>query len=412
VVPWFGTADALHQYVVGAFAMFAAATLLTMGLAALGHRLRMSSDAERRMRDLLMGSPDGLIVTDSAGRIRMVNPAARQLLDVPKAALVGHDLESALEGVIGGSAGAGRLKEVVDGTRRRGTVRVGQGPSARWIEAARADVVDPDGTTGVQVSLREVTSHREALQEHRQLGGRLEHALRMEAVGRLAGGVAHSFNNLLTVIGGCAELLLDPEEPVEGLARDILEAKVRGAALTGQLLSFAQKDVVTLSLVSLSDVVRAMKPNLESFLTEGLRLQLELPVETPAVMGDRSQIEQVIMNLVINAKDAIAGVGTVTVGVYPPGAPRSWHTEEWWVPEGFVELDVEDDGVGMDGETRTRAFEPFFTTRPTGRGTGLGLSTVYGVVNQNGGEIRMLSQPGRGTSVVVLWPMASHREVA
>ena len=103
---------------------------------------------------------------------------------------------------------------------------------------------------------------------------------------------------------------------------------------------------------------------------------------------------------------------TVTVGVYPPGARRWWHTEEWQVPDGFVELDVNDDGVGMDPETRTRAFEPFFTTRPTGRGTGLGLSTVYGVVSQNGGEVRVLSQPGRGTSVVVQWPVASDREAA
>jgi signal transduction histidine kinase len=279
----------------------------------------------------------------------------------------------------------------------------------RWAECTVGVVAWDDGSSGLQVVLRDVTERRHAEEAQQLLRSQLEHAQRLEAVGRLAGGVAHEFNNILTIVGGAAELLASEDDgEVQVLAREIVAAKGRGASLTKQLLSFARKDLIQPRRMGLCESVGDMEALLRRFLTERIHFTLALAESSPQVVADRAQVEQVIVNLVLNAKDAISGDGSVTVGVADAGTERAWaDATEWTVEPGTVELWVEDDGRGMDADTRARIFEPFFTTKPRGQGTGLGLATVHGIVIQNGGRIRVLSEPGVGTSVMVVWPTAT-----
>ncbi len=257
-----------------------------------------------------------------------------------------------------------------------------------------------DGKRVLVVFARDMTAHVEAEEEQRKLMRQLEHAQRMDAVGRLAGGVAHDFNNILTVIGGSAEVLAEETEgePRE-LAGEILEAQQRGAVLTQQLLAFARKEVVQPELLRPADVLSAFTPLLERVLGERGTLRTHIGC-TCRVLADRGQLEQVLLNLVTNARDAIRRGGTVEVATHCAGSPGSD------VPEGFVEIRVRDDGAGMDEQVAAQALEPFFTTKERGRGTGLGLSTVHGIVTQNHGRLEIRSEPGHGTMVTVLWPLA------
>jgi len=257
-----------------------------------------------------------------------------------------------------------------------------------------------DGRRVLVVFARDMTARVEAEEEQRKLMRQLEHAQRMDAVGRLAGGVAHDFNNLLTVIGGSAEILAEETEgePRE-LAGEILEAQQRGAVLTKQLLAFARKEVVQLALLRPGDVLHDFTSLLERVLGERGTLRIRIGC-TCHVLADRGQLEQVILNLVTNARDAIRRGGTVEVSTHCSGEPGRD------VPEGFVAIRVSDDGRGMDARVAEQALEPFFTTKERGHGTGLGLSTVHGIVSQNGGRLDIRSEPGAGTVVTVLWPLA------
>jgi len=247
----------------------------------------------------------------------------------------------------------------------------------------------------------DITEIEEAEEEQRLLQAQLQHAQKMEAVGLLAGGVAHDFNNLLTVIGGCGEILLDiGNDEVKDLTWEILEAQERGAALTHQLLAFARRDIVHVEDLSLSEVVRASEVLIRRVLGEKIQLDLLLDDE-PNIRGDRGQIEQILLNLAGNARDAMEGGGRLTIRVKKAGG-----AEGLGEAGDFVALSVEDTGHGMDSPTLARVFEPFYTTKPRGKGTGLGLSTVHGIVTQNGGRIHVDSEPGQGTRIRVLWPPA------
>jgi PAS domain S-box-containing protein len=389
--------------------LFGAAAITHLGVRSFQRVLRAAQANEQRLADLVSHAPDGIIAADGEGLVITANPAAERILGVEAPALRGRSLSR----VLGGAADGAEERSRVDALLRS---RGGQPVSTRlrsrrgrvaWVDATVTGMPWADGTSGMQVTLRDMTEKRQSEEAQRMLQAQLEHALRLEAVGRLAGGVAHDFNNLLTVIGGAAELLLvESEEGENELAREILEAKIRGAALTKQLLSFARKDMVQPTRLSLNHVVRDMESLLSRFLTEGIQLTLDLDAPTPPVMADRPQLEQIVVNLVINAKDAIDGQGNVRITVSPPEATRGWETTRWTVPPGTVEVTVEDDGAGMDEDTAGRVFEPFFTTKPRGRGTGLGLATVHGVVGHNGGRVRLLSEAGVGTAVVVEWPVA------
>ena len=239
---------------------------------------------------------------------------------------------------------------------------------------------------------------------------RLRTGQRMEAMGQLAGGVAHDFNNTMTVITGYTELLLartPPDEESYKPLEEIRRAGVRCSALTRHLLAFSRRQVLTPSLMDLNVVVAGLGEMLPMLIGEDIQVAIECGPDLWLVRADSTQIEQVIVNLVMNARDAMPSGGTVTIrtrNVNLTGPDAGAHPET--SAGSYVHLTVADSGRGMDEETRARAFDPFFTTKPVGQGTGLGLSTAYGIITQSDGGIYLDSAPGRGTTVRIYLPRA------
>ncbi len=237
---------------------------------------------------------------------------------------------------------------------------------------------------------------------------RLQRMQKMEAVGRLAGGIAHDFNNIVQAIGGYTELLMQDmsdADPRRRILQQIRHAGERAASLTRQLLAFSRQQVLQPRVLDLNDVVRTTEGLLERLIGADVDLRADLGPELWAVRADAMQIEQVLMNLVVNARDALPAGGRITIQTSNAMLDASAGDEHFAIaPGSYVCLSVTDDGVGMSAEVRRRAFEPFFTTKPLGQGTGLGLSTVYGIVKQSGGYIWVDSTEGAGTSVRVYLP--------
>ncbi len=235
---------------------------------------------------------------------------------------------------------------------------------------------------------------------------------KMEAVGRLAGGVAHDFNNILGVITGYADLLareLRSDERQAKRAAQIQKAAERAASLTRQLLAFSRKQVLEAKVLDLGAVVSDMEKMLRRLIGEDLQLEIACDPDLGLVKTDPSQLEQVVMNLVVNARDAMPRGGQLSIASHELDLDEAEARPLELAPGRYVALRVRDTGCGMDAETQKRIFEPFFTTKPTGTGTGLGLSTVYGIVKQSGGAVRVQSAPGRGATFEVLLPRVDER---
>jgi signal transduction histidine kinase len=261
----------------------------------------------------------------------------------------------------------------------------------------------------VQVAL---AAHRAALAESERTEERLRHAQRLESVGLLAGGVAHDFNNLLTAVGGNAAVLAEHPDPgVRELAAEICDAQRRGVTLTRQLLAFARRDPSRPGLIDLADAVRGMRQLLGRLAGEQHPVVAECG-EAVLVVADRGQLEQVVLNLVANARDATPGGGDIRVGVRTASAADARAAGSTLAAERQALLEVIDTGAGMAPETVARIFEPFFTTKPRGQGTGLGLSTVHGIVGQSGGCVAVDTAPGRGTTFRVFLPLAAGAHAA
>jgi two-component system, cell cycle sensor histidine kinase and response regulator CckA len=236
---------------------------------------------------------------------------------------------------------------------------------------------------------------------------RQRQASRMEAVGQLAGGIAHDFNNLLTAILGYAQLL--SERPLGDAAlvevAEIGRAAERAASLTRQLLAFSRRQVQKISVFVLNDVVSGMEPMLVRLLGEDVRIRTDLAVDLGRVRADHGQMEQVLLNLAVNARDAMPKGGTLLVETKNVDLDEAYvAAHPAGTPGPYVMLAATDDGCGMDAATLARIFEPFFTTKPAGKGTGLGLATVYGIVKQSGGFIWVYSAPGQGCTFRVYLP--------
>jgi PAS domain S-box-containing protein len=242
----------------------------------------------------------------------------------------------------------------------------------------------------------------------RQLEDQLRQAQKMEAVGMLAGGVAHDFNNLLTIISGYSQLILNnlsASDPNRHSAEQIMKAGERAAALTRQLLAFSRRQVLQPKVFELNKLVASLSTMLQRLIGEDVELRLVLPPEVGRVSADPGQIEQVLMNLAVNARDAMPQGGILTIETSNRQIGEEYTGRHITVkPGSYIQLSVSDTGSGMDQATKARLFEPFFTTKAPGRGTGLGLSTVFGIVKQSGGNVEVYSEPGHGTSVKVYLP--------
>ncbi len=242
--------------------------------------------------------------------------------------------------------------------------------------------------------------------ERRRLEEQLRQAQKMEAVGMLAGGIAHDFNNLLTIITGYGQLIMNnlPEDnPSRHSAEQIVKAGERAAALTKQLLAFSRRQVLQPKVLDVNMLVKTLSTMLQRLIGEDIELRLALSPELGRVNADPGQLEQVLMNLAVNARDAMPHGGTLTIETANTGPdPNDVKPPSEQKPR--IVLAVSDTGHGMDESTRARLFEPFFTTKTPGKGTGLGLSTVFGIIKQSGGSLDVSSEPGKGTTVRVYLP--------
>ena len=268
----------------------------------------------------------------------------------------------------------------------------------------------------IEGSIMDITGRKQAEAEQEKLQDQLTQAQKMESVGRLAGGVAHDFNNMLGVILGHTELALEQVQPPHPLHTDLEEiqkAAGRSADLTKQLLTFARKQIISPQVLDLNRTVKNMISMLQRLIGEDIDLIWKPAGNLWPVKMDPSQIDQILANLCVNARDAITGVGKLTVETGMKTFDREYCREHTgFVPGDFVLLTVSDDGCGMDRKTMDKLFEPFFTTKGVGKGTGLGLATIYGIVKQNNGFINVYSEPGLGTTFRIYIPRSAPEEDA
>ena len=320
------------------------------------------------------------------------NPAMRALLEVDAS----EDLAAHDPGIF--FADHDPTKETPHGavyTELRGA------RGGRRYAVAVASRAEGGGASSAVWTFADVTDMRRAQD-------RVQQAQRLEAIGRLAGGIAHDFNNLLTVIYTCCALLerrLRNDDPLRVYVEQIDAAAKRGGDLTRQVLSFARDRAIEPRVVDLNDTLGKMTALLRRLIGDDVELRTNLDRSLRPVRADRSQLEQVVMNLALNARDAMPGGGKIVVSTTNVEVEEAQAKELDLAPGDYVLLAVSDTGVGMDEATRARVFEPFFTTKP-GKGTGLGLATSFGIVRQSGGAIAVESMPGRGATVRVWFPAA------
>ncbi|MFW5868927.1 MAG: PAS domain-containing hybrid sensor histidine kinase/response regulator, partial [Armatimonadota bacterium] len=343
------------------------------------------------------------------------NPAAAEISGVPEAeALDSRDIWNAMYpdpdvraemlALATEIIEEGRILENYESTI---TTRDGDERTISW-NASR--LLGPESEPiGLLAMARDVT-------EHRQLEQQLRQAVKMEAIGRLAGGIAHDFNNMLTAILGNTQLIemrMDKDDDSQRLLREIQIAARRSADLTRQLLAFSRKQALEAEALDLNTLIERLEPMLERMLGEQIAILTRTDPELGLISADPSQIDQVLMNLVINARDAMPDGGTLTIETANARVSEEEARGRADIDPGpYVTLSVSDTGVGMDAETRERVFEPFFTTKGAEQGTGLGLATVYGIVNQSGGHIHVYSEPGEGTVFRVYLPRVESGEAA
>jgi len=262
--------------------------------------------------------------------------------------------------------------------------------------------------TAIERELRDAELRRERDIERDALEDRLRQAQKLEGIGRLAGGIAHDFNNLLTAIIGYTEMVLDqigPDKPISKDLDEIRRASDRAVALTRQLLAFSRKQTLKVVPTDLNGIIVSMRNMLERLISEDIAIRSQLAERLPPIFADHVQLEQILLNLVMNARDAMprGGVITIETKAVEAGEVRS-AAHEQVAPGQYIALIIRDTGQGMDSATQARIFEPFFTTKGAGEGTGLGLATVYGAVQQLGGHIAVMSGVGQGTTFSLYFP--------
>ena len=362
---------------------------------------------------LLQAAPDAILVMD-AGRIVLVNDRAEELFGWPRAELLGRHAEILLTDAAraqfpqirkrtGDGSEPGPMGTVsVDALRRDGT----EFP----VDASLATVDTPQGRVVVAV-VRDCTDRdrAEAEQTRLRLEAQAHRNHRLESLGQLAGGIAHDFNNMLGVIVNYANFVIEEAsaaEPDLGAivadARQVVRAGERGTDLTHQLLAFARREVVRPRPLDLNDLVAGMEQMLSGAIGDHLTLVVQPAADLPPVTCDPGQIEQLLLSLALNARDAMPDGGELVIDTARYPLPSGTAELD---PGDYVRLRVCDSGRGMSPEVAERAFEPFFTTKASGEGTGLGLATVYGIVTQAGGSVGLSSEPGLGTTVTVLLPV-------
>ena len=350
--------------------------------------------SEDKYRRLMEQANDAIILMDTAGRILEVNRRGEQLLGRSAIQLVGRSFQEFASPEDRAADLAQFQRMLVEGHARRNAATLRRADGQPVCVDYSASLVELDGESAVVAIIHDVT-------ERTRLETQLRQAQKMDAVGKLAGGVAHDFNNLLTIINGYSDLVLASLPAGDGIREmvgQMKEAGERAAALTRQLLTFSRQQVVTPQVLDLNAIVTDVSKLLRRLIGEDIELVTILSPSLGRVRADRGQIEQVLLNLAVNARDAMPEGGKLTVET------SNAEVDANNAPGPCIMLAVSDTGCGMDEATRSRVFEPFFTTKVTGKGTGLGLATVYGIVQQANGSIHVSSEPGTGSSFRVYLP--------
>lgn len=359
-------------------------------------------ESEERYRDLVENAIDIIYTHDLEGRFTSVNRAAERITGFTRDEILTMNLADSV------------APEYLEKARQMIAAKLtGKEMTAYDLELIAKDgrriavevntrIIYEDGAAvGVQGIARDIT-------ERKQLEGQLLQSQKMEAVGLLAGGIAHDFNNLLTAITGYSDLTLrklQADDPLRVNIKEIKNAGERAAALTGQLLAFSRKQVLKPRVHNLNSIITDLERMLRRIIRESVEFEIDLDPQLGNIKADPGQIEQVIMNLAVNARDAMPNGGTLTIetrNVYLSEEEAAQHVSV--EPGPFIKMTVIDTGHGIDPDMKRRIFEPFFTTKETGKGTGLGLSTVHGIVMQSGGDIAVRSEVGQGTAFEIYLP--------
>ncbi len=379
-------------------------------------------EERRRYQELFDDAPDGYLVTGTTGTIQQANAVAASLLGVRRDLLPGKPIIVFIASEAH-QAFAAYLARLQDGHPERvaewqTTVQPRGGPSFP-ITLTTGRVRDRNGRlVGLRWLLQDSTDRVRAEVARRQWEARLQHTQRLESLGVLAGGIAHDFNNLLTGVLGSAELALlhlPPDAAARADVEQIVTAAHRAADLTGQMLAYSGRGTFRVQPILLPALIREMAPLLRASLPKSCTLDFHLGESFPAIEADATQLRQVVMNLILNAGEAIGDAdGVITVRVAVRECDRAYLAGgvlDTKIPEGpYVSLEVADTGCGMSAETQARMFEPFFTTKFTGRG--LGLAAVLGIMRGHHGTILVTSEPGRGTRIEALFPPTTRPVVA
>jgi two-component system, cell cycle sensor histidine kinase and response regulator CckA len=367
-----------------------------------------------RFRALVEAAPMAVVSSDLEGRITAWNPTAEHLFGWSAREAVGKSIplvppekvdeydQLCLKTIAG---------EITKGLE---TLRLNRNGESIPVSISTAPVSDENGSLAGTIAVIEDISERKRIaHELKQLEQQVLQAQKMEVLGRLAGGVAHDFNNMLMVIGGCSELLersLPLETPARVYLDEIQRTSQKAAAITKQLLAFSRKQVLELRALDLHEALSDSEFMLPRLLGSDVQLSFRHEAAKSWILSDPAQIEQVVANLAINARDAMPDGGRLNISTR--NATQVPENVDGQAPQtaDWVVLEVKDTGCGMDDKTRAQIFEPFFTTKAAGKGTGLGLATVYGIVKQSGGHIRVDSAPGVGTRFEIYFPVVARQE--
>jgi len=364
---------------------------------------------ENNFKELAEASPDGIVVADPESRIVYANTRAAEITGYSVDELVGlvgfesitrpqdrAGYRKIMEQRMGGEAHQATYERIV--VRKDGTEVNTEFTTTTTLWR---------GAPAPMATIRDITERKRLEEETAELEALLRRSQKMEAIGQLAGGVAHNFNNVLCVITGNAELVLDDlpaESPLRESMEDISEAANQAARLTRQLLTFTRKHPIEPKTINLSQLMQRMHSMLTQLIGEDVILRTETTERPGWIRVDPGQVEQVLLNLVVNARDAMPNGGDLLIETADVSQDddRLFHGKD--TPGDYVMVAISDTGCGMSAEVSDRIFEPFFTTKDQGEGTGLGLSTAYAIVEQNGGRIAVTSEPGKGSTFKVYFP--------
>ncbi len=373
--------------------------------------VRKRAESEReQLAAAIEQSGDTVVITDPQGSIQYVNPAFSRISGYSQQEVLGQTPRLLKSGEQGEAFYQELWKAISSGRSWEGRIVNKRKDGSLYTEESRiSPVFDQSGAICNYVAIKTDITERLRLNEERShMEEQMRQAQKMESIGRLAGGVAHDFNNMLSIITGYAEIAsdeVDEHDPLHGYLEQILDAGKRSRDLTRQLLAFARRQTVNPRVVDLNEVLSRGQKMLARLIGEDIDLRLMSCDSIWPIRLDPSQVDQIIANLAVNARDAISGVGGVIIETANVCLDEDFCANHVVLEPGdYVRLNFSDTGVGMDRDTLEKVFEPFFTTKQAGAGTGLGLSTVYGIVRQAGGLVEVYSEPGQGTTFKIYLP--------